>query len=67
MRKNHKVWESDSPPATAIGGWPPISDYLCEGEWLLKKSLSGKSAVKIGELKCIPEQRKSFVEHPDAK
>lgn len=43
------------------------ADSWREQAWVLKKSVSGESAVKIGDLKCIPDQRKSFIGHPGAK
>jgi hypothetical protein len=43
------------------------SASMCKRLWVLKKSLSAENAVKIGDLKCIPDQRKSFIGHPDAK
>ena len=44
--------------------WRP--DYLCNGEWLLKKSLQCQKLPKLGDQKCIPRWRTSFIEHPSA-
>jgi hypothetical protein len=34
--------------------------------WLLKKSLRVEKLPKLGDQKCIPRWRKSFIEHPSA-
>jgi hypothetical protein len=34
--------------------------------WLLKKSLQWQKLPKLGDRKCIPRWRKSFIGHPSA-
>ena len=45
---------------------PSQGRNLRYGLWLLKKSLQWQKLPKLGDQKCIPRWRKSFIEHPSA-
>jgi hypothetical protein len=41
-------------------------DNCSNQAWLLKKSLQWQKLPKLGDQKCIPRWRKSFIGHPSA-
>ena len=45
---------------------PVDSGSECNHLWLLKKSLSFKNKLRLGDRKCLPHPRRSLIGHPNA-